>query len=87
MWISKDEYNILKRNADENKKTKDNNMMLMRAESQMQDNLFRTYKILCEKNEELYEIKKDLKYYLDTNEENGVVHIPKFIIEKIVYDR
>lgn len=32
-------------------------------------------------------IKKDLKYYLDTNEENGVVYIPKFVIEKIVYDK
>ena len=30
------------------------------------------------------EIKKDLKWYLDTNEENGVVYIPKFVIEKIV---
>lgn len=29
-------------------------------------------------------IKKTLKYYLDTNEENGVVYIPKFVIEKIV---
>ena len=29
-------------------------------------------------------IKKDLKYYLDTNEENGVVYIPKFVVEKIV---
>ena len=32
-------------------------------------------------------IKKDLKYYLDTNEENGVVYIPKFVIEKIVYSK
>ena len=24
----------------------------------------------------------DLKYYLETNEENGVVHIPKFFVEK-----
>lgn len=30
------------------------------------------------------EIKKNLKWYLDTNEENGVVYIPKFIIEKIL---
>lgn len=29
-------------------------------------------------------IKKDLKWYLDTNEENGIVYIPKFVIEKIV---
>lgn len=29
-------------------------------------------------------IKKDLKYYLDINEENGVVYIPKFVIEKMV---
>ena len=38
-------------------------------------------------NGELYEIKKDLKYYLDTNEEKGVVYIPKFVIEKIIYDK
>lgn len=30
-------------------------------------------------------IISDLKYYLDTNEENGVVYIPKFVIERIVY--
>lgn len=30
-------------------------------------------------------IKKDLKYYLDTNEENGVVYIPKFIIENMIH--
>ena len=29
-------------------------------------------------------INKTLKYYLDTNEENGFVYIPKFVIEKIV---
>ena len=32
----------------------------------------------------LKEIKKDLRYYLDTNEEKGVVYIPKFVVEKIV---
>jgi len=32
-------------------------------------------------------IKETLKYYLDINEENGVVYIPKFIIEKIIYNR
>ena len=36
-------------------------------------------------SKELYEIKKDLEHYLNTNEEKGVVYIPKFIIEKIVY--
>ena len=29
-------------------------------------------------------VKTDLKYYLDTNEELGVVYIPKFIIEKMI---
>ena len=29
-------------------------------------------------------IKKTLKYYLDINEENGVVYVPKFVIEKII---
>ena len=33
------------------------------------------------------EIKEKLKFYLDTNEENGVVYIPKFFVEKIVYGR
>ena len=35
----------------------------------------------------LEEIKEKLKFYLDTNEENGVVYIPKFFVEKIVYGR
>lgn len=26
----------------------------------------------------------DLKYYLDNNEENGVVYFPKFFVEKIL---
>ena len=30
-------------------------------------------------------IKENLKHYLNTNEENGVVYIPKFIVEKMVY--
>ena len=28
-----------------------------------------------------------LKYYLNVNEDNGVVYIPKFIIEKLIKDR
>ena len=40
-----------------------------------------------ELNKKLHKVIKDLKYYLDTNEENGVVYIPKFVIEKIVSGR
>lgn len=29
-------------------------------------------------------VKSDLKYYLDTNEENGVVWIPKFTINNLL---
>ena len=36
---------------------------------------------------EHFELLSSLKYYLDTNEENGYVYIPKFIIEKSVYPR
>lgn len=39
---------------------------------------------VLELNKKLHNVIKDLKYYLDTNEENGVVYIPKFVIEKIV---
>jgi hypothetical protein len=37
-----------------------------------------------ELNKKVHKVIKDLKYYLDTNEENGVVYIPKFVIEKMV---
>ena len=32
--------------------------------------------------EKIKKWKKDLEYYLDINEENGVVYIPKFVVEK-----
>ena len=37
-----------------------------------------------ELNKKIKKVLTDLKYYLDTNEENGVVYIPKFVIEKMV---
>ena len=33
---------------------------------------------------DLSTIKETLQYYLDINEEKGVVYIPKFVIEKLV---
>lgn len=30
-------------------------------------------------------IKSKLKYFLDTTEEDGVVYVPKFIVEKCIY--
>ena len=39
---------------------------------------------IFELNAKVHKVVKDLKYYLDTNEENGVVYIPKFVIEKMV---
>ena len=35
-------------------------------------------------NAKLRDVIKDLKYYFDTNEENGVVYVPKFVIEKMI---
>ena len=32
--------------------------------------------------EKIKKWKEDLKYYLDNNEESGVVYIPKFVVEK-----
>lgn len=37
-----------------------------------------------QKDNKLKCIKESLKFYLDTHEENGVVYIPKFMIEKMV---
>ena len=33
---------------------------------------------------EIEKIKKNLQYYLNTNEENGVVYIPKFVVDDLV---
>ena len=82
MWIKKEEYEFLKERA----------LMLEDAKIWYASDL-EIYKMQNEMNEqkcdriskELYEIKKDLEYYLSTNEEKGVVCIPKFVIEKIVY--
>lgn len=37
-----------------------------------------------QKDNKLKCIKESLKFYLDTHEENGVVYIPKFMIEKMI---
>ena len=39
---------------------------------------------ILELNAKVHKVIEDLRYYLDTNEENGVVYIPKFVIEKMV---
>lgn len=53
--------------------------MLALAESQIQ-----TTKSNIELSEKLETAIDDLKYYLENNEENGVVYVPKFAIEKII---
>ena len=42
---------------------------------------------ILELNKKVKKVIADLKYYLDTNEENGVVYIPKFVIEEIAYGK
>ena len=82
MWISRKEYEFLKEKA----------MKLEDAKIEFASEL-EIHQIKAEMSEqkcdrmfkELYGIKKDLEYYLNTNEERGVVYIPKFVIEKIVY--
>lgn len=37
-----------------------------------------------QKDKHLNHLKESLEFYLDTHEENGVVYIPKFMIEKII---
>ena len=39
---------------------------------------------ISELRAEVKKIKSDLKYYLDTNEENGVVWFPSFVISNLV---
>lgn len=80
MWISRDEYNVFKRSIEERNVLRQTNITLRKAEELASEKFSKVHK-------EIYEIKKELAYYLDNNEDKGVVHIPKFIIEKIVYDR
>lgn len=40
--------------------------------------------LINRQNTAVKKIKTDLKYYLDNNEENGVVYIPKFIIDNML---
>jgi len=53
--------------------------MLTLAKSQI-----KTTKSNIELSEKLETAIDDLKYYLENNEENGVVYVPKFVIEKII---
>lgn len=43
--------------------------------------------LYLELSQKMRRIVKDMKYYLDANEEDGVVYIPKFVIEEIAYGK
>ena len=57
----------------------DTKTMLALARSQIE-----TTKFNIELSQELEDAIEDLHYYLDNNEENGVVFVPRFVIEKII---
>ena len=82
MWIKKEEYEFLKGKAlslEDAKVRYASELGIYKTQNEMN-------KQKCDRiSKELYEIKKDLEYYLSTNEEKGIVCIPKFVIEKIVY--
>lgn len=82
MWIKKEEYEFLKEKALKLEDTKIefvSELEIHKIKTEMAEQK-------CSRvSKELYEIKKDLEHYLNTNEEKGVVYIPKFVVEKIVY--
>lgn len=43
--------------------------------------------LYLELSQKMRRIVKDMKYYLDANEEDGVVYIPKFVVEEIAYGK
>lgn len=51
------------------------------------EELRKAFDIIAREDKKIKKVVEDLKYYLDTNEENGVVYIPKFVVEKIVNDK
>lgn len=82
MWIKKEEYELLK---NKEKRLEDLQITILAEREVHKENS----KMMTEKyynsSKELYEIKKELEHYLNTNEEKGVVYIPKFVVEKIVH--
>lgn len=85
MWISKEEYNLLKDMEKNVTKLECAKLEFKIALGECREVADVANQKCVEMLEELYEIKKDLEYYLNTNEEKGVVYVPKFVVEKIVY--
>lgn len=82
MWIKREEYNVLKTAAN---KLEDAQRSFLSEVDIHRTRLAMAQEKNLKISEELYEIKKELEHYLNTNEEKGVVYIPKFVIEKIVH--
>lgn len=82
MWIKKEEYELIKEKAlrlEDAKIRYASELGFYKTKNEMNEQK-------CDRiSKELYEIKKDLEHYLSTNEEKGIVYIPKFVVEKIVY--
>ena len=51
------------------------------------DELKTSVYLYLEMSQKMKKIIKDMRWYLDTNEEDGIVYIPKFVIEKIAYGK
>lgn len=83
MWISRKRYKFLMENAEKNI---DAECEILREKENQSNKVARAMEEYSETLKELDRIKKNLKYYLDTNEENGVVHIPKFMVENMADD-
>ena len=83
MWISRKHYNFLMENAEKNI---DAECEILRTKDNYTQAVARAMEEYSETLKELDRIKNNLKYYLDTNEENGVVYIPKFIVENMACD-
>ena len=84
MWIKRKEYEFLKEKAFKLEDAKIEFVSELEAHKLKAEMCDQKCDIVLK---ELFGIKKDLEHYLNINEENGVVYIPKFVIEKIVYGR
>lgn len=82
MWISRREYKFLKENAEKNI---DAECEILRAKENQSRKVARAMEEYSATLEKLNKIKVDLRHYLDVAEENGIVYIPKFIAENMIY--
>lgn len=83
MWISRKHYNFLMENAEKNI---DAECAILDERDRQNQRIARAMEEYSNTLEKLDRIKVNLRNYLDTNEECGVVRIPAIVIKNMIWE-